>query len=124
MDIFAEIDQVAIEASNYDWDGYCAEPVSSETVKIAKEFYMTISSYCDEIVPEIGADPGGLISFDWLFIRKSIRYELSISIGSDREIVYGTSFDDQYMYGTEEFGDGCPLIIKILLHYLHTYEKD
>jgi len=120
MDIFAEIDRVAAEASHYNWDGYHAEPVLPETVKIAKEFYMIISSYCDEIIPEIGADPDGVIAFDWLFIRKSIH--LSISINSDREICYGALFDHESFYGTEKFDGGCPLVIKILLHYLHTYE--
>jgi hypothetical protein len=123
MDIFAEIDRVAAEASHYNWDGYHAEAVLPETVKIAKEFYMAISSYCDEIVPEVGADPGGLIAFDWLFIQKSALYSMSIGIVSNRNIVYCVSFDNENFYGTEKFDGGCPLVIKVLLHYLHTYKR-
>ena len=61
-----DIEQLAVNCQNDNWDGEGADRVSSETVKIAREF---IGQLCEETPLSdlyIDATPHGSISFEWV----------------------------------------------------------
>lgn len=61
--LFNEIERIKRNCSEFDWDGYDAEPVPIEAIRMAREL---VKSFPDDFpVPEIGADPDGEVSFDW-----------------------------------------------------------
>lgn len=79
-----ELAAVAAECAVPDWDGYGAKPVDPWAVVSAE---MIIRGLPDGIpVPEVGAEPDGAISLDWIHSRHRM---LSLSVSGDSRLAYG-----------------------------------
>ncbi len=62
-----ELDDLVKECSKPDWDGYCADPISMESYKYAKQFINELPlEKVDEFTCDVGCEPSGNIIFDWL----------------------------------------------------------
>lgn len=79
-----ELAAIAAECAAPDWDGYGAKPVDSSAVLSAE---MIIRGLPDGLpVPEVGAEPDGAISLDWIHSQHRM---LSLSVGGDSRLAHG-----------------------------------
>lgn len=98
-----ELENVCSEASEPNWDGYGAPPVSYLTYSVAKAFLETLPHI--PIDPDIAIDPDGEVSFAW---HKAPRQLFTVSVGRTGRLSYAGIFGDVNTYGTEYFNDQVP----------------
>ena len=89
-EINVELEDVLAECSKPDWDCYGAEPVTVDAIDSARTFLMAFPS--DIPLPDFGAEPDGVVTFDWYRDR---RYVISFSVGRKNRHSYA------WMYGNE-----------------------
>jgi hypothetical protein len=63
MSLFEELDGIAEECREANWDGYNANPVSLEAIEYAK---MLLRIFSEFVEPEVTPGPDGDISLEWL----------------------------------------------------------
>lgn len=102
------------EFSIRGWDGYGAEPVSSEAYAMAKALLETLP--VDAPTPEISADPDGEISFDWYRGPDKV---FSVSVGGSGMLSYAGLFGRNNAHGTEWYDGGLPEVVAFNLARLH-----
>ena len=73
--------RIAQSHTDAGWDGGEAAPVDRRAILRAVAFIRALPDECD--APEVGVDPDGAISLDWLPSRHRM-LSLSIAAGSDR----------------------------------------
>ena len=71
-----ELDDIANECKQKDWDGYGATPVHIDTIATVAEFMRLLPA--NVTMPEFCAEPDGAISIDWFLDNSNM---LSLSIG-------------------------------------------
>lgn len=101
-----QLSVVIKECGRSNWDGYGAEPISSETYEKAKRFITALP--WGIAVPGISAEPDGEITFEWYV---SPRRVLSVSVGPNNELTYAALFGASRAYGTEVLYDEIPEVI-------------
>jgi hypothetical protein len=101
-----EILDAANECWADDWDGYGCEGVDLSSVGNAANFVLALPIYLLPV--EVGVDPDGEISLEWLGGNNS---SLSISIGPNGELTYSGRYGRSLAYGVEHFIDEIPLVI-------------
>ncbi len=99
----SELNEIALDASIDDWDGYGAKGINAESYLGAKKFINRLP--LDVEIPEISVHPDGEVAFDWY---KKKGFMLTISIGSDDELAYAYRFGLRKNYGKEYYGDAIP----------------
>lgn len=103
---FSELDRVYEECRHPDWDGYGAEPVSSDAFGLACRFLDALP--LGTPAPSIGAEPDGHITLEWY---KSPQRTLSVSVSPDGKLHYAALIGSSRQYGTEQFFDVVPDVI-------------
>ena len=98
-----ELEEVAREFSTPDWDGHGAQAISPKTVELAREFVELLPRGI--AFPEVGPDPRGFVSFDWLASR---RRSLMVSVTPMRLVHYASIIGENRAYGTEVFSGRIP----------------
>lgn len=79
-----ELAIVAMECSTPDWDGYGAKPVDPDALLMAETIIRALPDGFP--VPEVGAEPDGAISLDWIYSQHRM---LSLSVEGDSRLAYG-----------------------------------
>ena len=96
-ELFEDLREVALEASDENWDGCGAAAVIGTTVQNAAAFILALpQNFCK---PELGVSPSGDISFDW---AQSANRVVSVAISDNREVSYG------WIKGQEHGNGGYP----------------
>lgn len=109
-DIRDEIQEVAIECSSADWDGYGATPVSLGEAKIAYLFLQMLPQNIEP--PEVSPDPDGAISFNW---GNGYNQIFSISVEENLLIYAGLFNDGVKKHGQLPYYDEIPSEISDIL---------
>ena len=100
---FDELLEVYAECRNPGWDGYGANPVEPETLRMAYTLIKSLPLGFPQ--PSIGAEPDGQLTLEWY--RTPTR-TLSLSIDPDGFIHYGGLFGAEKHFGTVPFLDVLP----------------
>ena len=102
-----ELEKVYEECLEANWDGYGAMPISRETYSKSRKLLRMMPSSLP--MPDISAEPGGEITFEWYKEKYSV---FVISVGSNNLITYAGLFGkSNKIHGTEYFADELPEII-------------
>lgn len=99
----SNLNEVALDASMENWDGYGAKKIDKESYFGAKKFINSLPLGVE--MPEISAHPDGEVAFDW-YVKKG--FMLSVSISPDDELAYAYRFGLRKNYGKEYYGDAIP----------------
>jgi hypothetical protein len=75
---------VVVDCATPNWDGYRAKPVHRNALLTAETIIRALPDCFP--VPEVGAEPDGAISLDWIHSRHRI---LSLSVEGDFRLAYG-----------------------------------
>ena len=108
-----ELDDLCIEASRPGWDGYSAEPLSTEAYDFAKAFIKALPTTAP--LPELSADPDGEVSLDWSFGN---RRALTVSIGPTGRCTFAWILGQRSNRGTDWIEDEIPASIAFALRQL------
>ncbi len=104
----SELQNMAEECSNDDWDGNGALGIDSFALWNAEEFVRALPN--DFPLPEFAPEPDGSISFDWI----QSRYRMfSLSIGPDNRLAYAWLDGNDKGHGVVQF-DGVTVPPRIL----------
>ncbi|MBW2059957.1 MAG: hypothetical protein JRI95_00175 [Deltaproteobacteria bacterium] len=89
------LQEIREEASEPNWDGYDAEPISDNTYYQAREMLLYwISSYT--LLPELSPEPDGGIGFEWYKKNKQV---FVISVDGSNEVTYAGIFGLEKEHG-------------------------
>ena len=103
-----ELEKVYEECLEANWDGYGAMPISRETYSKSRKLLRMMPSSLP--MPDISAEPGGEITFEWYKEKYSV---FVISVGGNNLITYAGLFGkSNKIHGTEYFADELPEIIR------------
>lgn len=98
-----DLDEVALDASVDNWDGYDAKKINKNSYLDAQKFLNNLPvGVC---MPEISVHPDGEVTFEWFKKKGQI---LSLSISPDEEIAYAFRKGLDKEYGKKYFGDDIP----------------
>ena len=111
----AELNQVYVECSSRDWDGYGAEPVSQSAEEFATGFLLALP--LGTPAPAVGAEPDGHITLEWY---KSPRRTLSVSVSPEGLLHFAALMGSSKQYGTEPFYGIMPQAILDLIYRVST----
>lgn len=78
--VVSELRGLVQSHSDMGWDGGKAFPVDRDAIAIAVAFVRALPDGCE--MPEVGVDPDGAISFDWIISRHRM---LSVSTAGDTD---------------------------------------
>ena len=101
-----ELEQAARDAALEGWNGYGARPIQREAYRNARTFIQALPTTVPK--PEVGVDPDGEVSIDWLFARG---LTLSVSIGARGRLTFVSSIGNRTIEGTEWLDGGIPASI-------------
>jgi hypothetical protein len=113
-DLFDDLEELADECGEADWDGYGAMPVEAETIEEAKRFARTLPTAVAR--PTVAAEPDGQVAFEW---HVAPARTLSVSISAEGELHYSALIGTSRHYGTEPFLGECPRSILDLIERVH-----
>lgn len=108
-----EIEDILLECSGQDWDGYGAKPVSQDSVRLVRKFLKMLPN--DISYPDLEPEPNGALSMTW--IKRG--YHLGISIDEKKQIFWGGISPHGRVYGEARFIEEIP---KELLYILYALE--
>ena len=113
-DLFDDLELVAEECREADWDSYGAAPVLHETIFEAEQFLRSIPAGTPR--PTLAAEPDGHVTFEWYVSPKRT---LSVSISPEGELHYSAVIGSSRRFGTEPFfGEFPNLILKLVQRVL------
>lgn len=101
---FDELGQALQQGRAGNWDHYGAMPVTDATAQVAYRFLSALPSTLPS--PNVGLDPDGEVSFDWLAGKGRI---FSVSVGEGGRLSYAGMFGPgKTAHGSEPFDDAIP----------------
>ena len=104
---FSELARAIDTGGEEDWDRYGGIPVDRQVAQLACRFLNALPSAVP--TPEVGLDPDGEISFDWIVSRDR---QLTVSLSPDGLLSYAGIFGaTSIAHGTEGFDDTVPQAI-------------
>ncbi len=106
---------VAGEASERNWDGYGAEPVSSETLAMGKNFFYRMPAAYPK--PDISSHPNGDLAFEWYVSPRRI---LTVTINDSGRLNYAWMIGVDRQYGTKHLLDRFPEEITAALRNIYS----
>lgn len=108
-----ELDEIVQECSEGGWDGYDAEPVSSESAAVAQQLIDVLPEHID--VPNVVPEPSGEIALEW---QSGGQKYFSVTV-SGTVLVYAGIFGGFCKkYGEEQFFGALPTtVLQILSQY-------
>jgi hypothetical protein len=92
--------------SEANWDGYNALPITENTFEEAWKIIELLPTSIP--MPEILAEPGGEIGFEW---HKGKRLIFVISVEGKYRINYAGIFGSNKIHGSEYFGEMLPSVV-------------
>jgi hypothetical protein len=101
--VFNELCEVAEECESPNWDGYGAEPVSTDTYRLAYRFLEALP--VGTPAPSVGAEPDGDLTFEW---HRGPQRTLSVSVSPDGELHFAARIGSARDYGTRVFSGEIP----------------
>jgi hypothetical protein len=103
----AELEALALECAQPDWDGHGARPVSRAAIELATRVILALPA--DFHAPLVAAHPDGEVALTWRGERDT---DFSVSIGSGGQLSYAGVFGPSVVsYGSENFSDDLPATI-------------
>lgn len=105
-----EIEDILLECSGQDWDGYGAKPVSQDSVCLVRKFLKMLPD--DISYPNLEPEPNGALSMTW--IKRG--YHLGISIDEKKQIFWGSTSPHGYIYGDAKFAEEIPEEVMTILY--------
>jgi hypothetical protein len=99
---------VAAECAAPDWDAYGGTPVDPGALALADTILRALPDGFP--MPEVGAEPDGAVSFDWLHSRRRM---LSLSVQGDARLAYGWIDGSDSGHAVSQF-DGVKLSDRLL----------
>jgi len=106
-----ELDDVAEECREPDWDAAGALAISHASLANAREFLAAIPFGVE--FPTIGAAPDGTIMLGW---HKSPQRTLSVNVSPTAKLPFAARIDERRTRGVEVLGRSIPLAILNLIH--------
>lgn len=97
------LNEIALDASKENWDGYGAKKIDKGSYYGAKRFINALPLGVE--MPEVSVHPDGEVAFDW-YVKKG--FMLSVSISPEEEIAYAYRFGLRKNYGKEYYADTIP----------------
>jgi hypothetical protein len=98
------------------WDGYRAEPISSQTYQVAEKFLKSLPT--DIPPPSIGAEADGHLTFEWYRTPDLV---LSVSIDPQHQLHYAALLGGgRQKNGTEQFKNSAPDDILSIIRGLYS----
>lgn len=104
--LFRDLEALAAECADSNWDGHGAIGVARETIERAKRVLWALPLGASR--PGIGAEPDGQVTFEWYAAPKRT---LSMSIAADGSLHYAALFGSSRQFGTETFAGHIPRTI-------------
>jgi hypothetical protein len=101
------------ECSSPNWDGYRAMPVTRETFNVADRFLRSLPVSFP--VPDVDAEPGGEIGFEW---RKHNNV-VAAAVSHSARLHYAAAYGRETIHGSIDFEGALPphvleLIVRIM----------
>lgn len=104
---FGELITAVTGASTENWDSYHARAASLQAAAVAARLLTVLPLTLP--APDVGIDPDGEISFEWILSRDRM---FSVSVAENGRLSYAGIFGkDVSSHGTEPFYDTIPGII-------------
>lgn len=101
---FPDLDRIARDCANAEWDGYRAEPISRSTCDRARAFLKLLPTWM--IAPDIVPEADGDIAIEWYVAP---RKTFSISIGANGPLHYaGLLGHEEEAHGVVPFTENIP----------------
>jgi hypothetical protein len=100
------------------WDGYGADSVSAEAIRMAYRFLQALPLGTPP--PSVGAEPDGQITFEW---HRGPLHTLSVSVTAEGELHYAALLGPAKAYGTERLSWVAPQPILELIRRINPYER-
>ena len=94
--IFQKLNEVVQECSLEGWDGEKAKPISTDTMRNAWNFLISLPLGTES--PEVSAEPDGAIVFEWY---RAPRKVLSVSIEPDGFVYYAALLGSSRRHGVD-----------------------
>jgi hypothetical protein len=101
--VFNELCEVAEECESPNWDGYGAEPVSTDTYRATYRFLEALP--VGTPAPSVGAEPDGHLTLEW---HHGPQRTLSVSVGAEGELHFAARNGSARDYGTRVFSGEIP----------------
>ena len=100
MSYLKELEEIALEYSEENWDGYDADPITLKSVENAKKLLAAIPDTCQNACP--APTPNGNISFEWHDGKNIVSLEIS-----GTNLIYASA-GEQSFCGQENFTGKIP----------------
>ena len=108
-----EISQVSQSCDKQGWDGYDAEPISSESAIRAAQLIELLPNSIQ--TPNVVPEPSGDISLEW---RTADQKDFSLGVSGQNLVYAGIFGGSSKAYGEERFSRGLPsTVLEILTSY-------
>lgn len=85
--LLVELEEIYIECSDKDWDGYSSQPISREAISEAKEVFKIIDKNLNKSISSrfnVSPAPDGSVVFEY---RKNKYHNFVISVKGKREVI-------------------------------------
>ena len=109
--VFDDLDQLAQECREPNWDGYGASPVTAAAVSLARQFLNVLPVESGPF--SVGAIPSGDVTFEWY---RSPRNTLSVIVDLNGQIHYAALLGASSVHGSEFFWGEVPPRLLTLIH--------
>ena len=115
VDLQKEIDVIAIEASEPNWDHEGAAAVDPDTIAVTKELVALFPKM--DALPDVSATPHGEVYFDWAPARDRL---LALSVGppANHEIVFAAMFGNERVSGRQHWSGTLPRFLECCFHHI------
>ena len=100
-----QLDELARDCAEPNWDGYDAVPVSQTALQFARRLIPHINSICFEgkvEEPEVSAAPDGSVIYEWICNDK----RLALMVDTDGSVDYAFIYGDNNSRSFENLKDG------------------
>ena len=108
-----EISQISQSCEKQGWDGYDAEPISSESAMRAAQLIKLLPNSIQ--APSVVPEPSGTISLEW---RTDDQKDFSLGVSGQNLVYAGIFGGSSKAYGQERFSRDLPsTVLEILTSY-------
>lgn len=112
-----ELAVLAEECANPDWDAHGALPLNPRALFLAEQLIAALPDGLE--VPEVGAEPDGSISLDWMVSPTRV---LSVSIGQTNRLAYAWLLGTDREHGVIGF-DGAQVPGRLIQKILYITDR-
>ena len=113
--VYDELNSILKECKEANWDGNNALPVEEATSEKTRYFIKALPLHIP--LPSVGVEPDGQLTLEW---HRDLRWTLSISISPEGTIHYAALFNDDSIWGSENFSGTISTNLLNLIQKVHT----